>query len=198
MKYLKLLLVTITACLSLEATAQTSTNSNNPFVELGQGISALGSSTNWGFVGYGTLGDKKVNGQQAYGGGLLGIYSLNNFIGLGGGVDELTGLSGASQTTIISANVQLQMPLRPLTLFSTNSFAQSFAITPFLYSGLGTPIGGALNQSAISHEGEGINVDLFKFSNWQFGVGFAYIERQNAGAYSGNYKNIFLSLHHPF
>lgn len=192
----KLKSLLIGAVLALTAATQAQTN-DNVLTKLGQGLAALGTSTNWGFVGYGTLGHKTKVG-TAYGGGLLGIYNLNSFIGLGGGVDELTGLDRKGQATIISANVQLQAPLHPLSLFSTNSFSENFAVTPFLYSGLGTPLGSTINQSAVAHEGEGVAVDLFKAGTWDFCVGFAYIERQNAGIYSGNYKNILLAVHHPF
>jgi hypothetical protein len=188
-----LLALTLGLFIALPAVAQTT----NTLTKIGAGIAALGSSTNWGFVGYGTLGHKTKLG-TAYGGGILGIYSINDFMGLGGGIDELSGLDRKGQTTIISANLQAQLPTHPLSMFWTNSFAENFTFTPFLYSGVGTPFGASINQSAVVHEGEGVNLDLFKTGTWEIGLGFALIQRQNAGIYSGGYKNILVAIHHPF
>lgn len=202
---MKKLLVLVGAVLVAAVTNAQTTNSHNPFIELGQGLAALGTSTNWGFVGYGTQGSSKTvitNGKKttsrAYGGGLLGIYSLSDFIGVGGGVDELTGLKTKGQATIINATIQAQLPLKPLSLFWTNGFAENFTLTPGLYSSLGTPIGSTISQSAVAHEGEFVNVDIYNFGTWTIGAGYALIQRQNAEEYSGNYKNYFITLHHPF
>lgn len=199
MKTRLLLLISAVLALSAVSRAQDTNNASTVFSKLGQGIAALGSSTNWGWVGYGTLGDKTdKSGHRAWGGGVLGLYSLNDFIALGGGVDGLTGLDRRGQATIISADIQARLPFHPLSGFSTNSFAQKFTMTPYLYTGTGTSFGSTINSTVIVHEGEGINFDVYSFGTWQIGAGFALIQRQNAGAYSGGYKDIVLSIHHPF
>lgn len=202
MKLKKLLAAIVVAVLATASSqAQTQTNNDsNTLTKLGQGIAALGTSTNWGWVAYGTLGrNKDKQGHQAYGGGVLGLYSLNNFISLGGGIDDITGLSGKGQVTIVSADIQAQLPMHPFTIFSTNGFAQNFTLTPYLYTGTGTPFGATINQSVVVHEGEGVNLDLVSFGNdWTVGLGYALIQRQNAGSYSGGYQDITIALHHSF
>lgn len=163
-------------------------------------LNALGSATNWAFVPYATYGARAVQvlkqKERAKGGGIIGIYNFNSFIGVGGGVDYITGI-GKSQLTVLSANIQAQLPLNPLSTFFTNSWAQSFTVTPFVYSALGKPFSGT-TQPVVTHEGEGVNVDLFKWNSWDIGIGYAYIERQNAGNYNGDYDNFFLTAHRPF
>ena len=195
----KLLAVIGIAC-SLAMVSHAQDTNNNVFTELGKSLESLGSSTNWGWVAYMTKGNHKdAAGHTAYGGGILGLYSINNFIALGGGVDDLTGLDNKGQATIISADVQARLPIHPLASFSTNSFAQNFTTTFYLYTGTGTPFGATINSSFIVHEGEGVNLDLVSFGNdWNFGIGYAMIQRQNAGVYSGGYQDITLSLHHSF
>lgn len=192
-------LITIIGVVLLATVSQAQDTNGNVITDLGKGLSALGGSTNWGFASYVTLKNgKDKRGKSAYGGGFLGIYSLNKFMGLGGGVDTITGLGGHAQTTILSFSVQGQLPMHPLSLFWTNSFAENFATTPYLYSGLGTPLGSGISQSAVIHEAEGINLDIVKFGNWELGAGFALVQRQNAGAYNGGYKDFVLTIHHPF
>lgn len=196
---MKKLSTIIVAALALAAVSRAQDTNINVFGKLGQGIAALGGSTNWGWVAYGTLGNKTDKaGHRAWGGGALGLYSLSDFIALGGGIDGLTGLDKKGQATIISADIQARLPFHPLSQFSTNAFAQKFTMTPYLYTGTGTSFGATINSTVIVHEGEGVNLDLYSFGTWDVGVGFALIQRQNAGAYSGGYKDIVLSIHHPF
>lgn len=197
---MKKLISTIIGITSLVMVTNAQNTNDNVFQKFGQAIGAIGSSTNWGWAGYITRSsftDKK--GSHAIGGGILGIYELNDFMGLGGGIDDIGGLSTKGQVTIMSFNVQAQFPMHPLSSFWTNSFAQKFTLTPYIYSGLGTPFGSSINQSAVIHEAEGVNLDLYSFGNdWEIGIGYAMAQRQNAGDYSGNYKDITISLHHSF
>lgn len=152
----------------------------------------LASATNWGIVPYASIGADKAN-KSKVGGGILALYNFNQFVGTGIGVDYLGTL------TMVSANVQLELPLQPFLFVNTNGFFGNFTMTPFVYSGLGTALGGTSGSVVVTHEGEGLNVDLFTLgSGWKFGGGVAFVERQNAGKYSGNYINPFLAFRRGF
>ena len=152
----------------------------------------LASATNWGVVPYASIGADKSN-KGKVGGGILTLYNFNQFVGAGVGLDYL------GQLTLVSGNVELQLPLQPFLFISTNGFFANFTMTPFVYSGIGTSISGTSGSAVSTHEGEGVNFDVLNLgSGWKIGGGVAFIERQNAGKYSGNYVNPFLAFRKGF
>lgn len=148
----------------------------------------LKGATNWAVVPYGSYGIKN----HKVGGGILALYNFNNFIGSGIGIDEMGTLS------VVSGNVELKLPIKPLA-FTGWSWATNLVTTPFVYSGIGAPIGGTSGSGIVTHEGEGFNFDAVKLWGGEMSLGVAYIERQGAGkVYSGNYINPFIGWRKGF
>jgi hypothetical protein len=152
-------------------------------------LKGLMSSTNYviaPYVSYG-LDNHKV------GGGILALYNFNNFVGAGLGVDYV------GQFSAISGNVELKLPLRPLS-FTGWAWATNIVTTPFAYSGLGTPMSGAgtKNGGVSTHIGAGLNFDICTLWGGQVSIGGAWITRSGAGDYSGKYANGFFAWRKGF
>lgn len=149
----------------------------------------LQSATNIAVAPYLTYGldNHKV------GGGILALYNFNDFIGAGIGADYL------GEFSLISGNLQLKLPLRPLA-FTGWPWATNLVTTPFAWTGIGTPMSGAGgNNGGIStHIGGGLNVDVAKLWGGEISIGGAIIDRTGAGSYSGKYLNGFLAWRHGF
>jgi hypothetical protein len=162
----------------------------NGILEAGQSVFAsLKGATNWAIAPYASIG---VNNHKV-GGGILALYDFNNFIGGGIGVDELGG-----NFSVVSGNLELKLPLRPLA-FTGWAWATNFVATPFVYSGVGKPIGGTGTSGIVTHEGEGVNFDVIQLWGGEVSLGAAYIQRQGAGpVYSGNYFNPFFAWRKGF
>jgi|SRR5579863_3335246 len=167
---------------------------NAPPVTLGGLVAAgktifadLQGATNWAVVPYMSYGLDN----HRVGGGILGLYDFNDFIGSGIGVDELGSLS------LVSANVQLKLPLKPLA-FTGWSWATNLVTIPFVYSGVATAIGGTSGSGASTIEGYGANFDIAHVFGGTLGIGAAYTQRQNAGIYSGDYIHGLLDLRWGF
>lgn len=143
-------------------------------------LADLENATNYAIAPYASYG---LNNHKI-GGGVLALYNFNNFVGAGIGADYMGSFS------LVSGNVQLKLPLKPLA-FTKWTWAQNLSMTPFAYTGIGTPMGGSgVNNGGIStHIGGG---DYFQFGHFlggKFNIGGAYITRSGAGAYSGKYIN---------
>ena len=149
----------------------------------------LQSATNYAVAPYLSYG---LNNHK-FGGGVLALYNFNNFIGAGIGADYL------GQFSLVSGNVELKLPLRPLA-FTGWSFATNIVTTPFIYTGLGTPMSGAGgNNGGIStHIGGGLNMDVAKLWGGEISLGGALITRSGAGDYNGKYVNAFLAWRRGF
>lgn len=169
--------------------AQSSGLSWSSVLAVGQQVFGdLKGATNWAVVPYGSYGLKN----HKIGGGILALYDFNNYIGSGIGLDEMGSLS------VVSGNIQLKLPIKPLA-FTGWGWATNFVTTPFVYSGIGTPLGGSGGSGIVTHEGEGINFDVAKLWGGEFSVGAAVIQRQGAGPiYSGTYFNPFISWRRGF
>lgn len=151
--------------------------------------SDLESATNYGVAPYLSFG---LNNHKV-GGGVLALYNFNNFIGAGIGADYLGSFS------LVSGNVQLKLPLQPLQ-FTKWPWATNITLTPFVYTGIGTPLSGSgQNNGGVStHIGVGDYITFGHLWGGRFEVGGAYITRSGAGAYSGKYANAFFSWSHGF
>jgi hypothetical protein len=190
-------ILTVGFCLlGLAVNAQTDTNSAPPaptsitLTTAGETIlDHLKKATNYAVVPYLSYGldNHKV------GGGVLALYNFNDFVGAGIGADYLGSFS------LVSGNVQLKVPIKPLAFIGGN-FATNFTATPFIYSGMGTPISGAGNHNGgiSTHAGAGAYFDVAKLWGGEVSVGAAWITRTGAGAYSGKYLNGFVGWRHGF
>jgi hypothetical protein len=125
-----------------------------------------------------------------YGGGVLGIYNVNDYVGVGLGVDWLGSFS------LVSGNATLKLPTHPLA-WTGNATLASLQMTPFVLGGVGTPLGGAgATAATISDVG-----DAFEFGHvfgGTFNVGAAWGTWSNAGAYSVERYHIFFGWSHGF
>lgn len=147
----------------------------------------LGNVTNWAVAPYFTYAP---DAPTKYGGGILALYNVNQNVGVGTGVDWLGSFS------LVSANVTLRLPTRPLTFMGFSNFVA----TPFVLAGVGTPFGGAGgNNGAVSTiEGAGMNFDVAKIKGWNFGFGYAYDNWTSVGAFSGRHHQGFVKLSKGF
>lgn len=176
---MKKLLIAIGVTLAVTVNAQ-DTNG----LSLGGIERNLTTATNYGLVTYGLYGLQN----HKVGAGALVLYNVNNYIGAGVGAEYV------GTFNIVSGNAQLKLPLRPL-LFTGSNLGTNLIVTPFMYAGIGKPTGGTGGAGVSTHEGTGLVFDFAKFKSWHVGVGGAYIFRQNAGNYSGNYGAGFITLH---
>jgi hypothetical protein len=130
-------------------------------------------------VVYGTY----VKDVKRWGGGVLGAYNFNNNAGL------VVGLDYIDEFLAVSGGVQLQLPTRPLeSIGYTNFYA-----TPFVLTAVGTSMSGAGtdNNNAQVIYAAGMKTDIYKANKYRVFGGFAIGTRTGAGAYSGQYLNLF-------
>ena len=120
-----------------------------------------------------------------WGGGVLALYNLNNYIGTGVGIYYL------GQWFDFNGTVQLQLPI----VFSSN-----IVLTPFIAGGIGTSFAGAGNANGdidvISQMG--VNADLFTIGGWRFGTGGFFGTISGAGQYSGDDAGFFAKISKGF
>jgi len=136
----------------------------------------LASVTNWVVAPYGTYAP---DAPTKYGGGIIGFYNINQYVGAGPGVDWL------GDFNLVSANLTLRLPIH----------VSKITTTPFIIAGLATPISGAgkANGQVATIAGAGLAVDLFKIKKVKVGAGYAYDLWTNAGDFSGKHHQIFIS-----
>ena len=89
------------------------------------------SATNLAVEAYATYAPKAPT---KWGGGALIIYNVNNFVGLGLGLDWLGSFS------LVSANVQFSLPYHPLSSYP------NFELVPFALLGVATAYSGDGNR----------------------------------------------------
>ena len=162
---------------------------------LGQIASAIGASdiahaTNYLIAPYATYAPKAPT---KIGGGLFAVYNVNNYVGLGLGMDWL------GQFTLVNANVSLKADTHPLRgLFgstNTTSFAYGFTVTPFALAGAGVDLNGT-----GSHTIWDVGVQT-KFGHWlggRFGAGAAYGEWIGSSPYDVKRYHFFLNWQKGF
>ena len=166
--------------------------SNGALSQLWSSISGSGilKATNYLIAPYGTYAP---NAPTKYGGGLIAVYNVNNYVGLGLGLDWL------GQFTLVSANASLSLPTHPLRgLFgstNTSGFFYNFTVTPFALAGAGMDLGGT---GAHTIWDAGLQT---KFGHWlggEFGAGVAYGAWQGSSAYDVKRYHLFLNWQKGF
>jgi hypothetical protein len=175
------------ALLAATGWAQTNAPATNSILGTlwGDISTGIGSVSNYAvapYLTYAPSAPKKV------GGGVLAIYNLSKYVGAGVGVDYL------GQFSLVSGNVQLQVPTHPLSFISTNSFLANLTLIPFVLGGIATPMSGAgtANGGLASVEAVGGDVDFLQFWGGNFGVGAALANWTGAGEYSGKHDEFFV------
>jgi hypothetical protein len=109
---------------------------------------------------------------------LLAFYDLNNYTALGGGLDYM------GQLNLFSGNVQLKLPIHPLTTFGLTNFTA----TPVITAGIGSAFAGAGtdNGGITTIYNGGLAVGLTSWHGWDLGAAAGFGTRTGAGKYSGD------------
>lgn len=160
------------------------TNSSSLLEDISNG---LGSISNWVVSPYATYAD---SAPKHFGGGIIALYNFNQYVGTGPGVDWL------GEFNLVSANVTLRVPTHPLSFIGLSNIVA----TPFIITGIATPLGGAgkANGNVSSVEGVGLALDIFKAKSINFGLGYSYVNWTGAGDFSGRHHEIFLKFSKGF
>lgn len=190
-KYIALL-AALALCVSAgNSQAQTTTSTNEPSLWNGLQtiVQSFGSSmaTNFAVVPYATYAP---DAPTKFGGGVLGLWNINNNVGAGMGVDYL------GQLWMPSADVQLKVPIHPLSFVGLTNFTA----TPFVIGGVAIPLAGAKqdNRGVAGIAGAGAAVDVCKLWGGEVSVGGAAVEWSGAGDYSGRHFEGFLAWRKGF
>jgi hypothetical protein len=143
-------------------------NTNSSPVLSGPLVDILTSAsmwTNWGIATFGIYEPGSSGHKAAYGAGAVALYNINRYMATGIGLDWLD-----NQTTMPSGQFQLQAPL---IIGGTNGVT----VTPFLFTGVATPIGGkgGDNGSVVGLFGAGLDVKVYG------GFGAFYAIEQRTG-----------------
>ena len=175
-------ILALIAIIGLSFATQAQTNQTT----LDKILAMVGTPTNYAVEPYFTFAP---NAPTKVGGGVLGIYNVNNYVGLGVGVDWLGNFS------LVSGNVQLQAPFHPF----PNQFPSLIA-SPFVLAGVGTAYSGAGNfngqVSSVADAGA-----YFKFGHFlggAFNVGACYGQWTGVGAYDVKRYHGFIGWSHGF
>jgi hypothetical protein len=181
---MKITIVLIIAALTLTFSAKAQTT-NAPTISsaLGELYAAIASSglataTNYAFEPYLTYAPDAPS-KNKIGGGIFIAYNLDKYVSSGLGFDY------QGQLSLVSANVELKVPLHPfksLTMFS--GALTNIAIVPFGIGGLGKALGGT-SSGAIAVTDAGAYIGFGHLWGGNFNVGAAWGRWDNAGAYSG-------------
>ena len=126
-------------------------------------------ATNYAIAPYATYAPKAPT---KIGGGILGIYNVNNYVGAGLGLDWLGGFS------MVSGNIQLKLPINAGQFISgwTN-----LTVTPFVLGGIGAPFSGGSGASLI--EDAGAYAQFGHLWGGQFVIGASYGKWLGSGPY---------------
>ena len=162
---MKKLLASIICAGAIASNAQTNVTTLDHIINL------IGSPTNYAAEVYVTYAPKAPT---KVGAGVLTIFNVSQFVGLGLGLDYLGSLS------LVSGNVQLSLPYHPLP-----SQYPSLVLTPFTIAGVATAYGGAGNfNGAVSTVLDaGVAVKFGHLWGGQFNTGACYGQWGGLGAY---------------
>lgn len=134
--------------------------------------------TNIAIAPYFTYAPHAQNGASKVGGGVLGLYNLNQNIAAGIGVDWL------GQFTMVSGNIQFKVPTHPLAYFG----APNFTVTPLVGAALGTPFSGNGNENnnITTMQIAGADIRLpWQVLTGNIGVGGAWVNVTGTKDYNG-------------
>lgn len=181
MKQIKQLIIGLALVAGITAQAQTNVTT------IDKVISDLGGMTNWAAEPYFTYAPKSPSSKV--GGGALIVYNVNNYVGLGLGVDWL------GQLSLVSANVTLSAPFHPLP-----NQLPSIELTPFVLAGVGTAYSGSgnFNGGTSTIEDIGAYLKFGHFMGGQFNVGGCYGQWTGVGAYDVKRAHLFFGWSHGF
>jgi hypothetical protein len=114
-------------------------------------VSTVTTATNLGFATFGIYMPSTSSHKAAAGFGVLGMFNFNNYIGAGIGLDMLD-----NQVTMPNCQVQLQAPL-------VIGGVGGVTVTPLVFTGAATPVGGMgqQNGSAVGLFGGGLDVKVW-------------------------------------
>lgn len=149
-------------------------------------INDFGGLTNYAIEPYATYAP---NAPTKYGGGVLGIYNVNNYVGLGLGLDWLGNFN------LVSGNVQLSLPFHPLP-----STFPSLVISPFILGGIATAYSGAgkFNGNASTIQDIGAYLKFGHLLGGSFNAGACYGQWTGVGAYDVKRYHLFAGWSHGF
>ena len=167
---------------------------NSPLQQAGNFLSPLLTATNWEVAPYLTYAPNVgPTAKTKIGGGILGIYNVSQNVGAGLGVDWLGGFN------LVSANVTLKLPMKPLA-FTGWSWATNLVATPFVIAGIGTPLAGSgtANGGISTIEGAGASIRVGTLWGGGVNLGGAYDNWTGAGDYSGRHLQIFVGWRKNF
>jgi hypothetical protein len=138
------------------------------------------SWTNAALEAYATYAPKAP---QKWGGGFLLAYNVTSSVGLGLGLDWLGSFS------LVSINVQLQLPIHPLPKQAPN-----LIISPFALLGVGTAYSGDgnFNGAVSSIQDVGGYLSFGHFLSGTFNTGVCWGQWTGAGPYDVKRYHVFL------
>lgn len=128
------------------------------------------SATNFGAVIYGTYAPEAPT---QFGAGALAVYNFNNYVGAGLGLDWLGTFS------LVSGNVTLKLPTRPLARYGIDA-----EFTPIALGGLGKPMSGPNRGDVCTIFDVGFYVNFGHLWGGRFNVGAMWGKWTGAGPYA--------------
>jgi hypothetical protein len=120
---------------------------SGPFVDI---LDKLTTATNWGVAAFGIYTpNSTTTGKKAYGAGAVFLYNINSYVATGLGIDWLE-----NDVTMPSGQIQFQAPLK---------IANSLTLTPFVFTGIATPISGDCynNGQVVGLFGAGLGAKVY-------------------------------------
>ena len=179
---MKRILLPLLLASSITAFAQTNISQTT----LDKIIGLVGSPTNYAVEPYFTYAPKAPS---KYGGGVLAILNVNQYLGVGLGADYLGNLS------LVSGDVQLSLPFHPL----PNQFP-GIVVTPFVLGGIATAYSGSgnFNGSVSTISDIGAAIKFGHALGGQFNVGACYGQWTGIGAYDVKRYHVFVGWSHGF
>lgn len=194
-------MVTAAISLTVNLPAQTSTNAPAAptapptYPTIGGAISGVGQAIYHGLAS----GLTNVDGvgyfewtHQNLGGGAAVLFRTSDYIAYGMALDYVDGWSA------VNANLTFQAPTQPLKNVTwLPAWVQQTKLTPNLFSGLGTPVGGSgpNNWTLMTVIGGGGSVTFHSFKYFDIGGGYDRLIRNGTGTRDGGYNTVFMNVH---
>lgn len=181
--------------LLLSFTSSAQTNSGNVFGDLAKDIGLSTNPTNWAavpFVGFAS------HGRTAF--GLVAVENVAKNIGIMAGVDTLFGAGKIGSANIVSGGLTLQAPFHPLQFIGMTGWTSNLMATPYAVALVGTPVRGTgtADGGLATITRVGVEVDLYNWKGFEFGLGGDYGKRSGSGGYDGNWVDVMFSVRKGF